>query len=130
MFERRVAWTSRDLALWLLAKFGIGGWTPGEVTKARFSPRTVVDVGAGRGTPQLYQAFPEAYHFLVEPLTEYEFDLRKALEPYQGEYIFAAAGATNTTAFINVEPRPMMSSFLAAPTSPLPASRSRDGRSR
>jgi FkbM family methyltransferase len=112
MFERRVAWTPRDLALWLLAKFGIGGWTLGEVKRARFSPRTVVDVGAGRGTLQLYEAFPEAYHFLVEPLTEYEFDLRKALEPYQGEYIFAA-GATDTRAFINVEPRPMMSSFLA-----------------
>ena len=113
MFERRVAWTSRDLALWLMAKFGFGGWTLGEVKKARFSPRTVVDVGAGRGTRQLYEAFPEAYHFLVEPLTEYESDLRKALEPHQGEYIFTAAGATNTRAFINVEPRPMMSSFLA-----------------
>jgi FkbM family methyltransferase len=72
-----------------------------------------VDVGAGRGTQQLYKAFPEAYHFLVEPLTEYESDLRKALEQYRGEYIFAAAGATNTRAFINVESRPMMSSFLA-----------------
>jgi len=98
--------------LWLLAKFGIGGWTLGGVTKDRFSPRTVVDVGAGRGTPQLYKAFPEAYHFLVEPLTEYEVDLRKALKPYRGEYVFAA-GATDTTASINVEPRPMMSSFLA-----------------
>jgi len=96
----------------LLAKFGIGGWTLGEVNKARFSPRTVVDVGAGRGTPHLYEAFPEAYHFLVEPLMEYESDLRKVLEPYQGEYIFTAAGATNTRAFINVEQRPMMSSFL------------------
>jgi FkbM family methyltransferase len=113
MFERRVAWTSRDLALWLLAKFGIGGWTLGGVNKARFGPRTVVDVGAGRGTPQLYKAFPDAYHLLVEPLTEYESDLRKALEPYRGEYILAAAGATNTRAFINVESRPMMSSFLA-----------------
>lgn len=113
MFERRVAWTSRDLALWLLAKFGIGGWTLGGVKSARFGPRTVVDVGAGRGTPQLYEAFPEAYHFLVEPLSEYESDLRKVLEPYRGEYIFAAAGATNTRALINVESRPMMSSFLA-----------------
>ena len=113
MFKRRVARTYWDLALWLLAKFGFGGWTLGEVKKARFSPRTVVDVGAGRGTPRLYKAFPEAYHFLVEPLTEYESDLRKALEPYQGEYIFTAVGATNTRAFINVEQRPMMSSFLA-----------------
>jgi FkbM family methyltransferase len=45
-------------------------------------------------------------------LTEYESDLRKVLELYRGEYIFAAAGATNTRAFINVESRPMMSSFL------------------
>jgi FkbM family methyltransferase len=40
-------------------------------------------------------------------------DLRKALELYQGEYIFTAAGATNTRAYIDVEQRPMMSSFLA-----------------
>jgi hypothetical protein len=80
----------------LLEKFGIGGWTLGEVNKARFSPRTVVDVGAGRGTPQLYEAFPEAYHFLVEPLTEYESDLSKALKPYRGECIFAATDATDT----------------------------------
>jgi FkbM family methyltransferase len=113
MFQRRVARTYWDLALWLMAKFGFGAWTLGEVKKARFSPRTVVDVGAGRGTARLYKAFPEAYHFLVEPLTEYESDLRKALEPYQGEYIFTAVGATNTRAFINIEQRPMMSSFLA-----------------
>jgi FkbM family methyltransferase len=50
---------------------------------------------------------------LPTPLTEYESDLRKALELYQGEYIFTATGATNTRAFINVELRPMMSSFLA-----------------
>jgi FkbM family methyltransferase len=72
-----------------------------------------VDVGAGRGTPQLYRAFPEAYNFLVEPLTECESDLSKALKPYRGECIFVAAGATDTRAFINVEQRPMMSSFLA-----------------
>jgi hypothetical protein len=47
MFERRVARTYWYLALWLLAKFGFGAWTLGEVKKARFSPRTVVDVGAG-----------------------------------------------------------------------------------
>ena len=69
MFERRVARTYWDLALWLLAKFGFGAWTLGEVKKARFSPSTVVDVGAGRGPPRRYKAFPEAYHFLVEPLT-------------------------------------------------------------
>jgi FkbM family methyltransferase len=113
MFERRVARTYWDLALWMMAKVGFGAWTLGEVKQARFSPRTIVDVGAGRGTPRLYEAFPEAYHFLIEPLSEYEPDLRKALEPYRGEYIFAAVGATNTRAFINVEPRPMMSSFLA-----------------
>ena len=71
----------------------------------------------GRGSwprnPVALRSFSGAYHFLVEPLTEYEPDLRKALKTYQGEYIFTAVGATNTRAFINVEPRPMMSSFLA-----------------
>ena len=57
MFERQVARTYWDLALWLMAKFGFGAWTLGDVKKARFRPRTVVDVGAGRGTPQLFDDF-------------------------------------------------------------------------
>jgi 16S rRNA G527 N7-methylase RsmG len=35
-------------------------------------PKTVIDVGVGRGTPWLYQAYPTAKFILVEPLRDHE----------------------------------------------------------
>jgi FkbM family methyltransferase len=34
------------------------------------TPQTVIDVGVATGTPDLYQAFPSAFHLLIEPLVE------------------------------------------------------------
>ena len=45
-------------------------------------PGTVFDVGVGRGTEELYRAFPKARMLLIEPLTEY----REALERISGNY--------------------------------------------
>src|SRR5262245_52875429 len=36
-----------------------------------FTPRTVIDVGVARGTDDLYEAFPDAKHLLIEPLGEF-----------------------------------------------------------
>lgn len=35
-----------------------------------FSPNTVIDVGAQVGTPELFNAFPEARHLFIEPVAE------------------------------------------------------------
>ena len=40
--------------------------------RAAFHPRTVVDVGVAWGTPGLYDAFPEAYYWLFEPVADFE----------------------------------------------------------
>jgi FkbM family methyltransferase len=73
----------------------------------------VVDVGVGKGTPQLYEAFPNAYHVLVEPLSEHEPRLREILDSYEGKYILTAVGASEQEAVMNVEPRRIsMSSIL------------------
>lgn len=49
---------------------------PTELDAARLAracrPRTVIDVGVGFGTLPLYEAFPAAKFFLVEPLREYD----------------------------------------------------------
>jgi FkbM family methyltransferase len=58
-----------------------------------FKPSTVIDVGAASGTRELYTAFPDAYHLLIEPLKQNEAFLVSILKKYKGSYVLAAAGA-------------------------------------
>src|SRR5215213_9505434 len=39
-----------------------GHWRAAALKGGGFRPRTVVDVGVGKGTPQLYETFPNAAH--------------------------------------------------------------------
>jgi FkbM family methyltransferase len=64
-----------------------------------------VDVGACQGTRELYKAFPDAYHVLVEPLEEHEPHLRAILRNYRGQYFVTALGRSEGTVTINVEPK-------------------------
>jgi len=80
------------------------GWAPENLAKPGLDPRTVVDIGVGPGTPQLYAAFPQAHHFLVEPLAEFEPELQEILRTYRGGYCLTAVGAEAGTARIHVEP--------------------------
>ena len=68
-------------------------WHLHQLQRLGFHPRTVIDVGVGFGTPVLYQAFPAAYHVLVEPLREFEPQLKTILQTYRGQYFLAALGA-------------------------------------
>lgn len=52
------------------------------VRSTGISPRTVFDVGVGRGTPWLYEAFPEAKFVLFEPLSVFEPDLERLQSRY------------------------------------------------
>ena len=81
------------------------GWEPATLRQLGFSPRTVVDVGAGDGdgTPELYAAFPDAFHVLVEPLKENEPHLQRILQEYNGQYFLTALGAREEELTINVE---------------------------
>jgi FkbM family methyltransferase len=87
-------------------------WRPAVLKRSGMNPRTVVDVGAGRGTPQLYEAFPTSFQVLIEPLKEHEPDLQNILKQYEGRYFLTAVGSSNRRSTITVEPRPHMSSFL------------------
>jgi FkbM family methyltransferase len=81
------------------------GWSPENLRKAGFSPQTIVDVGVGvDGTPQLYEAFPEALLVLIEPLREHEPTLKAILKEYEGEHFLTAVGAKEEDLSINVEP--------------------------
>jgi FkbM family methyltransferase len=79
------------------------GWKPENLRKPGLEPATVFDVGAGAGTPTLYQAFPDARHVLVEPLEEFSADLRGVVAAYGGEHVLSAAGAREGTVTLNVE---------------------------
>ena len=67
-----------------------------------FRPKTVVDVGVAKGTPELYSAFPDSYFLMVEPLKQFEPDLKSILKKYNGSYILAAAGSSPGQVTFNV----------------------------
>lgn len=68
-------------------------------------PKTVIDVGAAKGTHPLYEVFPEARHILIEPLEEYIPHLKSLVDRLdKAEYIIAAATATPGNVIINVHP--------------------------
>jgi FkbM family methyltransferase len=59
-----------------------------------FYPSVVIDVGAQTGTADLYQAFPDALHLMIEPVAEHKAALtRLAAMLRNAEVIIAAAAA-------------------------------------
>jgi FkbM family methyltransferase len=76
-------------------------------------PGTVVDVGVGHGTEELYDTFHDARFLLVEPVAEEEPALRRILARVQGDYLIAAAGSsTGATKFHFARDDPIASSLL------------------
>jgi len=67
-----------------------------------FNPTTVVDVGVATDTEELYKHFPQAQFLFVEPLAEFEPNLQQLCQRYKGNYMLAAAGATNGEITFNV----------------------------
>lgn len=99
-----------------LSRRGRAGFTAAHLRRFGFAPRTVVDVGVGPGTPALYDAFPDAKLVLVEPLAEYEPDLRRIVAERGGAYHLTALGAAEGRATLHVEPGNRMKSSLLART--------------
>jgi FkbM family methyltransferase len=95
------------------------GWG-GAFLRSGFDPRTVIDVGVAAGTPALYEAFPAAYLVLIEPLREFEDDLRALTSQRRGEYVLTAVGNREGTAAMNINPDLLMSSLLERPTASVP----------
>lgn len=85
------------------------------------SPRTVFDVGVGRGTPELYKAFPEARFLLIEPLEEFRKELKELSGTLNCRIYNKAVGGTPGIMEMNVEADPQLSSFKQRPRSDAPA---------
>ncbi len=55
-------------------------------------PQTIIDVGAGLGTFEIYEAFPKSRYILIEPIAENEPYLKKICQYLErADYIIAAA---------------------------------------
>ena len=67
-----------------------------------FEVRTVIDVGIAFGTSPIYDAFPRARYFLVEPVAECRPVLEKLKQRLNAEYFLVAAGAENGEVTFNV----------------------------
>src|ERR1035437_4151185 len=80
-------------------------WEPAYLRRLGFRPGTLIDVGVGHGTPQLYAAFPDAFLVLVEPLREFDEDIREILKARHGVHIPATAAAAASERELGGEPR-------------------------
>lgn len=78
------------------------------------APSTVIDVGVGPGTPELYQAFPDARLVLVEPLVEWQSELERLQRRGRTDVVIAAAGAQTGEVEIAVHRVPTLSSMVGA----------------
>lgn len=65
-------------------------------------PATVIDVGVAHGTPALYSVFSKSKHLLMEPIEEYEPDLKRICSTVDAEYVLAAASSENGSTLIYV----------------------------
>lgn len=81
--------------------------------KPGLSPATLIDAGVARGTRVLYDAFPQAYLVLIEPVREFSEGISKLLESRAGEHVEAALGAVSGSVVLHVDPEaPGLSSVL------------------
>ena len=83
------------------------------VKRLGFEPATVIDVGVAYGTPELYDAFPDARFLLVDPLEEYAPAIDQIVQRLgSAEWVRAAAGPEPGSITINVNRAPALSSTL------------------
>lgn len=80
--------------------------------KIGYQPKTIIDIGVASGTPELYRSFPESYFLLVEPLLEFEENIKSILNQYRGSCVLAAAGANSGQVTFNVHDHQLVGSSL------------------
>ncbi|RZV46695.1 MAG: FkbM family methyltransferase [Acidimicrobiales bacterium] len=91
-------------------------WTPKRMKYLKrrlgLNPRTILDVGVARGTPTLYEAFPNKRYLLIEPLDVYADAIETIVENHHATWIRKAAGAApGNLQFHHDVAKPALSSF-------------------
>jgi FkbM family methyltransferase len=64
---------------------------------------TLIDIGVGYGTHNLYEKLPDAFLLLVDPLPECEEAAARALAARKGKFVQSAVGAAEAEVEMNVE---------------------------
>ncbi|MRR16572.1 MAG: FkbM family methyltransferase [Deltaproteobacteria bacterium] len=77
-----------------------------------FRPDIVIDVGVAKGTDDLYRTFPDSFFLLIEPLKEFEADLKRILVRHRGNYVLAAAASSTGLVTFNVHKNHLEGSSL------------------
>ena len=77
-----------------------------------FSPSHVIDVGAGLGTTEIYEHFPNAFLHLYEPLTECLPSLNGLANDREARVVHAVVGAAPGSTTLNVHSDLIGSSVL------------------
>ena len=67
------------------------------------SPKTVIDIGVGYGTEGLYEAYPNAYFVMVEPVEEYKAHIENKYSNVHKNIHYCAVGSFDGKAEINVD---------------------------
>ena len=67
------------------------------------TPKTVIDVGVGNGTFELYEAYPNANFILIEPVIEYEQVIAKIKRQYNCKAFYNAIGKEKGVLTFNVD---------------------------
>lgn len=68
-----------------------------------FYPAVVIDVGAQTGTEDLYRAFPDARHLMIEPVEEHRGALMEiASKLKEAEIVIAAASSVSGETYLHV----------------------------
>ena len=62
------------------------------LSRLGFAPRTIIDVGVATGTRPLLDVFPKSEYLWIEPLVEYEENLKDLARRFSGRYVLACAG--------------------------------------
>jgi FkbM family methyltransferase len=83
------------------------------VKRLGFNPATVIDVGVAWGTDDLYEAFPRAAFCLIEPVAEFEPEIKTLARKYSVEYVISAAGSEAGELTLNLHADPRQSTILA-----------------
>lgn len=77
-----------------------------------FDPSLVIDVGACKGTPDLYNAFPSSKFILLEPQAEFEPVLRRLTQTLDAEYHLCGAAESEGEVEFNVHSYNMSGSSM------------------
>ena len=91
---------------------GLGG-ACAMLTQMGFTPKTVVDVGVGPGTPWLYEAFPSARFELFEAIDSFRPEIEQATRGLDAGLHFCALGEAPSTLIIEFNRATPTSSTMA-----------------